>query len=261
MAQSDNKARGVIDLSRPVALSFEKFCMNYLPIVLLRDRPVFLESVRQQDLLWRDLLSMVAFVVVVCSVYGAVLAGWRSPLLSMYVAVKLPMLFIGTISIVSLFNWMTATLLGSGLSMKTTIILAFASMTITCWILLGLIPVAVFFIGSCVPQAGTPSELQYAHNTILITHITILGLAGIAGNIALLKGLRSVVRSQCPVNVLFVLWVSAFTFVGCQMSWILRPFVGSPFYPVAFMRSDALQRNFYEFVFSEVFPYLLWGGK
>jgi len=51
-----------------------------------------------------------------------------------------------------------------------------------------------------------------------------------------------------------------FAFVGCQMSWILRPFVGSPFYPVVFMRAECLQRNFYEFVFAEVLPYLLTGG-
>lgn len=235
--------------------------MIHLPILLLRDRPAFWESVRCHRLQWKDLIPMVAFVVLVCSLYGAILAGWRSPQLSIYVAIKLPMLFIGTISIVSLFNWMTATILGSGLSMKTTIIVAFASMTISCWILLGLIPVSVFFMMTGVPHAGTDQELQYAHNSILITHITILGIAGIAGNITLLKGLRNVVRSQCPVNGLFILWISAFSFVGCQMSWILRPFVGSPFYPVAFMRPDALERNYYEFVFTEVLPYLLWGGK
>ena len=235
--------------------------MNQLPIQLLRDRSAFWEYVRLQRLHWKDLLTMVAFVVIVCGLYGAVLAGWRSPLLSMYVAVKLPMLFMGTISVVSLFNWMTATLLGSGLSMKTTIIMAFASMTISCWILLSLIPVAILFLVTCVPQSGTSAELQYAHNTILMTHIAILGIAGIAGNIALLKGLRNVIQIQCSVNVLFFLWISAFSFVGCQMSWILRPFVGSPFYPVAFMRSDALQRNFYEYIFAEVIPYLLWGNK
>jgi len=235
--------------------------MSSLPILLLRDRPAFWESVRQQRLHWNDLLTMVAFVVLVCGLYGAVLAGWRSQLLSVYVAVKLPMLFLCTISIVALFNWIIATILGSGLSIKTTIILAFASMTISCWILLGLIPVAIFFMISGVPPSGTHDELQYAHNVILITHIMILGIAGVAGNITLLKGLRQVVRSQCPVSGLFMLWISAFSFVGCQMSWILRPFVGSPFYPVAFMRPDALDRNFYEFVFTEVIPYLLWGGK
>lgn len=89
-----------------------------------------------------------------------------------------------------------------------------------------------------------------------MTHIVILALAGLVGNATLLKGLRRVVRPRCPATALFVIWVGAFAFVGCQLSWILRPFVGSPFYPVAFMRPDSLQRNFYEFIFTEVLPFL-----
>jgi len=235
--------------------------MNRLPILLLRDRQAFWNLVRSGSLHWKDLLSMIAFVVIVCGLYGAVLAGWRSPLLSLYVAVKLPILFIGTISIVAIFNWMAATLLGSGLTLKSTIIVAFASITVGCWILLSLIPVAIFFLMTGVPPTGSHEELQLAHNAILMTHIVILGIAGVTGNITLLRGLRNVVRNSCPVTGLFMLWLLAFSFVGCQMSWILRPFVGSPFYPVAFMRPDCLDRNFYEFVFTEVIPFLFTGGK
>jgi hypothetical protein len=57
------------------------------------------------------------------------------------------------------------------------------------------------------------------------------------------------------------MWLVCFGFVGCQMAWVLRPFVGSPFYPVAFLRSDALDRKFYEFVFGEVLPFLIRGGR
>ena len=191
---------------------------------------------RNQDLRWKDLIGVVAFVVFACGLYGAVLAGWRAPLLSAYVAIKLPMLFLGTIAIVAIFNWMSACILGSGLSFKSTVFLVFASMTIGCWILISLAPVALFFLLSGVPYAGAHDELRYAHNSILMTHIVILALAGIGGNAALLQGLRRVVPPRCPATGLFIAWLSAFASVGCQMSWILRPFVGSPFYPVAFMR-------------------------
>jgi hypothetical protein len=210
---------------------------------------------------WKDLLGLVVFVVLSCALYGAVLAGWRSPLLSVYVAIKLPMLFLGTIAIVAVFNWMTASILGSGLSFKSTVFTVFASMTIGCWIMISLVPVALFFLLSGVSSAGTHDELRYAHNSILMTHIVILALAGVGGNLALLQGLRRIVRPQCPARGLFFAWLLAFAFVGCQMSWILRPFVGSPFYSVAFMRSDCLARNFYEFVFTEVLPFLLTGGR
>jgi hypothetical protein len=235
--------------------------MKTLPILLLRNREAFWEALRSRKLGWRELFSLVAFVVFVCGVYGAVLAGWRSPRLSLYVAIKLPILFLGTTVVVAAFNWMTASLLGSGLSFRTTVLVVFASMTMGCWILLCLVPVALFFLLSGVSYTGTHDDLRYAHNAILMTHILILALAGVAGNAALLKGLRLTVRQRCPVMGLWVLWLIAFAFVGCQMSWILRPFVGSPFYPVDFMRPDCLDRNFYEFVFTEVLPYLLTGGK
>ena len=235
--------------------------MTLLPIVLLRDRHAFWTRVQKQDLRWRELLGLVAFVCLACALYGSVLAGWRSPRLSAYVALKLPALFLGTTAIVSIFNWMTSVLLGAGLSFKSMVFTVFASMTIGCWILLGLVPVSLFFLLSGVPSTGTNSELQFAHNSILMTHIFILALSGVGGNIALLQGLRRVAKTQCPIRSLFLIWLLAFAFVGCQLSWILRPFVGSPFFPVAFLRPDCLERNFYEFVFTEVIPFLLTGGK
>jgi hypothetical protein len=235
--------------------------MKLLPWVLLRDRDRFWDALRERRLGSGDLLSLIAFVVIVCSLYGAVLAGWRSPRLAAYVAIKLPMLFLGTTCIVAVFNWMTACILGSGLPFRSTVFVVFASMTMGCWILLGLVPVALFFLLSGVAYEGTGAELQYAHNAILMIHIFILGTAGAVGNGALLKGLRRAVDARGPVNGLFFLWLGAFAFVGCQMSWILRPFIGSPFYPVSFMRPDCLDRNFYEFILTEVVPFLLQGGN
>lgn len=235
--------------------------MKPLPFILLTDRPAFWERMQAQELRWRDLFSLITFVCFACALYGAVLAGWRSPRLSAYVAIKLPALFLGTISIVAIFNWMTATALGSGLSFKSTVFTVFASMTIGCWILLSLVPVALFFLLSGVSYSGSNAELQFAHNSILMTHIAILALAGFGGNAALLQGLRRLVKPTCSAISLFWVWLAAFAFVGCQLSWILRPFVGSPFFPVAFMRPDALDRNFYEFIFTEVLPYLATGGR
>jgi hypothetical protein len=235
--------------------------MKLLPITLLRDREAFWAKLREGNLDVADLVSLVVFIALACGLYGAVLAGWRSPMLILYVAIKLPILFLGTSTIVSVFNWMASSAFGSRLEYRATVFIVLGAMTIAAWILLGLVPVALFLLLSGVSYTGTHEQLQYAHNSILLTHIVILSLAGLGGNIALFKGLRSVVHVSTPVTALFVVWQVAFTFVGCQMSWILRPFVGSPFFPVVFMRSDCLSRNFYQFVFLEVFPFLLAGNQ
>ena len=231
----------------------------FLPLVLLKNREAFWSRLRAQDLRWGELLGLVAFVCLACALYGSVLAGWRSPRLALYVAIKLPALFLGTTAFVSAFNWVMASLLGSGLSFKSTVFTVFAAMAVGAWILLALVPVALFFLLSGVSSGGSHDELRFAHNSILMTHVLILALAGVLGNLSLLQGLRRIVRPRCPSSGLFFAWLASYAFVGCQLSWILRPFVGSPFFPVEFLRPDALDRNFYEFVFTEVLPFLLAG--
>ena len=235
--------------------------MTNLPWLLLTGRERFWDQAQQQSFKWRELLPLCGFIILSCAVYGAVMAGWRSPLLCLYVAIKLPLLFLGATALVAVFNWMTATLLGARLTFQTSLFITFSAMVISGWILLGLAPVALFFLFSGVPRDGLPDEVRLAHNCQLVTHIFILAVAGAAGNAALLRGLRRSVPSRCPVGLVFAVWLAAFAFVGCQLSWILRPFVGSPFYPVVFMRPDCLDRNFYEFVFNEVLPFMLTGAK
>lgn len=234
--------------------------MRFSPFTLLTDRDRFWKAAGDGMVKWKDVLPPMAFIVLSCGLYGMVMAGWRSWELSFYVAIKLPALFLATTGIVSLFNWMLACLLGAGLNYRSTLLLAISSMTLAGWILLSLIPVTLMFVLSGVSSSGSHDELRYAHNSILVTHIVILAIAGVAGNVALYGGLKRLVPSRNVAGPLFVSWLTVFAFVGCQMAWILRPFVGSPFYDVVFLRPDCLNRNFYEFVFREVLPYLVNGG-
>ena len=52
-----------------------------------------------------------------------------------------------------------------------------------------------------------------------------------------------------------------FALVGGEVAWALRPFVGSVYKPVVFLRADALDGNVYEFIFTEILPHLLSGDS
>ena len=132
-------------------------------------------------------------------------------------------------------------------------------MTVAVWMMLALAPVALFFVLSGAPSAGPPETLRRAHNGILLTHVCILAGSGLAGCFAFRRALRAFVPDPGRAAAVGLAWLAAFAFVGCQSAWILRPFVGSPFYEVAFVRPDAFDRNFYEFVFGEVLPFFLLG--
>jgi hypothetical protein len=230
-------------------------------MLLLRARPRFWARIGENRGLWRLTLSLLPLILVSSAAHGAVLAGWRSGLLSLYVAAKLPILLIGTTSLVMLLNWMFAAACGSGLSFKQVVAVTYGAMGVACWILAGLLPVTAFMTFAVASAEGTAAELRFTHNCLLLTHIALIACAGVAGNAALRQGLAGVVPPKCSCRRIYWSWILAFALVGTELSWILRPFVGSPFYAVEFMRPDALDRNFFEFVLGDVVPYVLKGGE
>jgi hypothetical protein len=159
-----------------------------------------------------------------------------------------------------ILNWIVAAAAGSGLKLRQVVAVTYGAMGIACWILLSLLPVALFFTCSVAERHGTDAELRFTHNCLLLTHIVLIACAGLAGNAALRRGLKSAVPAACSSTRIYWGWITSFTMVGCQLSWMLRPFVGSPFYEIRFVRPDALERNFFEFVFTDVLPYVLKGG-
>src|ERR1043165_2761274 len=44
-------------------------------------------------------------------------------------------------------------------------------------------------------------------------------------------------------------WLIGNLLLGSQLTWILRPFVGSPFLPVEFLRPNAMEGNLFEALF------------
>jgi len=230
---------------------------TYPAVQLLTDRQGYWDRISDSKSVGELIGSLALFIILSSAAYGAVLGCWRSWLLAFYVAIKMPALMLGTASLVMLLNYMICAALGGGLRFKQVVAITYGAMATACWILLALSPIALFFTLTAVSQEGTSLQRDMAHNCMLLTHISLIAGAGIAGNSALVQGLRSIVAPGCSVRALYWSWVFAFAFVGCQLSWIMRPFVGSVHYEVAFYRDDALQRNFYEFVFLEVIPNLI----
>jgi hypothetical protein len=75
---------------------------------------------------------------------------------------------------------------------------------------------------------------------------------GLVFFIGTLSAHRVVKRYYAPLilrnarhRVMLRLWFTLYIFVGIQMAWLLRPFVGDPNAPVQFFRVDAFQGNVY----------------
>src|SRR5438093_3335440 len=85
------------------------------PVASGFDQDTFFDRVASRDRLARAIAEAVVVVVVGSAAYGATFGLWRSGLLALYVAIKLPLLLLATSGLVMVLNWMLAQLMSSGL--------------------------------------------------------------------------------------------------------------------------------------------------
>ena len=141
---------------------------------------------------------------------------------------------------------MLAQLLGSGLSFKQTALAIFMSFAIAATILGGFAPITVF-VWYNAPTLQSRNAIL-GHSMMLLTHVFAIALAGVTANRWLLSLLREMSGRASTARTVLFSWLAGNLFLGAQLAWNLRPFIGSPRLAVQFLRDDPLHGNFYEAV-------------
>ena len=190
-----------------------------------------------------------AVIVMGAGLYGAAMGCWRAPLQAGYVALKLPLIILLTTLGNALLNGMLAPLLGLNLPFRQSFNAVVISFTITAAILGSFSPLAAFLVWNAPPMASPASVSSGAYNLILLVHVGVVAFAGIVGNLRLAQLLRGLSGSAIVAKRVLLAWLAGNLFLGSQLSWILRPFIGAPTLPVEFLRAAAFKGNFYETVF------------
>ena len=220
---------------------------------LLRGAGDLLDEVTAGRALFRGWLALSLLMILSAAAYGGVLGLWHGPRLALYVALKLPLVLLLTSALTVPFSWAGSALLGLPLRVGQVAVLTFLALAAGSLLLAALAPVALLFTLSAPPPT---EEARTAHNLLYLLHTAFVGGSGLAGTAVLWRGMRSFGR---PARVVFFVWIAAFALVGGEVAWALRPFVGSVYKPVVFLRRDALDGNVYEFVFTDILPHLLGG--
>lgn len=187
------------------------------------------------------------------AVYGAVLGYWHGPRLAAYVALKLPLVLLLTSALTVAFSWTSARLLGLRLRVGQVAVLTFLALAVGSILLASLAPVAWLF--TICASAPTPAA-RTAHNLLYLLHTLLVGGCGLAGTVVLWRAMATLGAPRRTVRAVYLLWIAAYALVGGEAAWILRPFVGSVYQPVVFLRQDALDGNVYEFIFTDILPHL-----
>jgi hypothetical protein len=191
--------------------------------------------------------SCLIWLILGSSLYGASIGLWRAPLQSFYVAIKFPLLIILTTLGNAIINGMLAQLLGAKISFRQSFLAVIMSFTLIAIILGAFTPLALFLLYN-LPPMGTALASK-AHALVLILHVMLIAFAGIIGNIYLFRLLEYICANRLKAKQILLTWLGVNMFLGCQLSWNLRPFFGSPRLEVRFLRDDPFNGSFYEAIF------------
>lgn len=202
------------------------------------------ENLRQpaRGAIWRTaLVALLGF-----GIYGFTVGFWRSPVMGWYVAMKMPLLIVLTLCSNGLLNGLLGLLLGSGLGFKESFHALLSGFAITGLILGSMAPV-MFFAALNLPEHHSAQAVT-SHSAYLLTHVSLVSVAGLIGVVRLARLMESCCPSRTIARATLGAWIAGNAFLGCQFSWVLRPFFGSPGLEVAFLRDNPMQGNFYEAV-------------
>ena len=221
----------------------------------LHELPVLLRGETEPIRVWterwstRRVLFCVGVIVAGTGLFGAAVGWWRAPLQALYTAVKLPLILLLTALGNALLNGMLAPLLGLNLRFRQSLLAILMSFTIAAAILGAFSPLLFFLVWNSPPMSVTGAERDTAYRLLLVIQAAVIAFAGIAANLRLVQLLRHLGGSRAVAHRVLFAWLAGNLLLGSQLSWILRPFVGSPNLPLEFFRPNAIQGNFFETIF------------
>jgi hypothetical protein len=228
---------------------------------ILRRRQDFFEEIYAGQNIAAKVRSLLITSFIFMALYGAVLGSTSSLWQTLSSAMKLPVLFLATLLICAPTLYFFNLIYGSNQSLSQNIALMLTAICITAVILVSCAPIVVFFL-------LTSADYQF----FKLLNVAIFSLAGIYGASFLNQGMRYFWQKDNPFMPaphpqagpyppakpkkprsqiwLMRIWLLVYAFVGSQMAWTLRPFIGAPSMEFELFRQ--LGGNFYSDIFASI---------
>ena len=194
------------------------------------------------------LYSCLFWIILGSGMYGATIGLWRAPMQASFVAIKFPLLILLTTLGNGFLNGILAQLLGAPINFRQSMTAVFISFAIASIILGSLAPLTFFMVLNA--PAMDSLKAANAHDMIILADIIIISFAGITANLHLFRLLEFINKSKLRASQLLFAWLAGNLLLGGQLSWIMRPFIGTPTAPVEFLRDAAFNGNFFEIVWN-----------
>lgn len=169
-------------------------------------------------------------LVVACGMaYGLVMGSYGGHgLQPVYSAVKVPFLLVATVGLGLPSFFILNTLRGLRADFGAAVRAVVGSQAAVTVVLASLAPVTAFWY---VGGAGYQESILF--------NALIFGVASVAAQLPLRRAYQPLVERDPRHRAMVRVWLALYAFVGIQMGWVLRPFIGSPTTPVEFFRAGA----------------------
>lgn len=201
-----------------------------------QEKDVFFEKITHEKDAPSIILTQFLLLVIFAFLYGIVMGIYNGLLQAVTAGFKIPILFILSMIICFPAFFMVQYILGSKLKFHSMLAIMLTGFVLTSAIMLSFSPIVIFFL-------ITSSNYDF----LKLLHVAIIGFAGIFGMRTVIEALKfSCEKKNIYPKIgvkIFQFWIIILAFVGMQLAWSLRPFIGAKDRPYQLLRKQ--EGNFY----------------
>lgn len=181
----------------------------------------------------RRLRWLIAFVLIFGALYGVVMSSFTGVTPGryhqmLYVGLKVPMMLLATFLLCLPNFFVLNTLMGLRDDFGQALRAVVAMQACLSIVLGALAPITAFFYCCAI----------YYDMAVIFNGI-VFAVATFSTYIVIRRYYGALIRRNARHGVMLFAWLGIYVFVGIQMGWVLRPFIGDPNVPVVFFRTEA----------------------
>jgi hypothetical protein len=151
----------------------------------------------------------------------------------LYASAKVPLLLLMTLALSLPSFFVLNTLLGLRGDLAESLRAIATSQTALAVVLVALAPLVLFWYASTDEYAAS-----------ILFNAAMFGLASLGGQFVLHRAYLPLIARSARHRVMLRCWVAIYAFVGIQLGWTLRPFLGAPGEPSRFFRGGELENAY-----------------
>lgn len=203
---------------------------------IFQNKDAYFESITENQQMGKIIFKQIAIIFLFAFLYGVVMGSYNGFLQAIVSGFKVPLLLFLALFICFPAFYVIQYMLGSRMGFAMMINMVLSGFVVLTTIMLSFAPIVIFFM-------ITGNNYSF----LKLLHVAIMGFSGVFGMRTMIEALKfSCEKKNVYPKIgiqIFKFWVVVFAFVGMQLAWNLRPFLGDKYQKFELFR--ARESNFY----------------